>query len=145
MPTSPTLYMQRDLFHLFLHVNLTLMLLKSILIVDDSPIIVERLQNMLSGLENVGQIRQAGDYSSTLSELSGQPPDIVLLDINLPGRSGIALLQYIKTIYPSIIVIMISNQSDDYYRRVCQKMGADHFIDKSTDFEQILPLISSFL
>jgi len=121
------------------------MLLKSILIVDDSPIIVERLQNMLSGLENAGPIGHAGDYSSALSQVSENRPDIILLDINLPGRSGIALLQYIKSIYPFIIVVMISNQADDYYRRICQQMGADHFIDKSTDFEQIPPLISSFL
>ena len=121
------------------------MLQRSILIVDDSPIIVERLQNMLSGLENIGPIGHAGDYSSTLRQIAENHPDIILLDINLPGRSGIALLQFIKSVYPLIRVIMISNQADDFYRRICQQMGADHFIDKSTDFEEILPLVSSFL
>jgi len=139
------LYRQRGEYHLILLVTLTTMHLKSILIVDDSPIIVDRLQNMLTGLENVGPIGQAGDYSSALSQLSGHTPDIILLDINLPGKSGIALLQYIKTIYSSITVIMISNQAGEYYRRICRQLGADHFIDKSTDFEEILPLVSSLL
>jgi DNA-binding NarL/FixJ family response regulator len=121
------------------------MLRKSILIVDDSPIIVDRLQNMLGGWENAGPIGQAGDYDSALNQLSERRPDIILLDINLPGKSGIALLQYIKTTYPSIIVIMISNQAGEYYRRICRQLGADHFIDKSTDFEEILPLVSSLL
>lgn len=119
------------------------MSLKSILIVDDSPIIVERLQNMLKDVGNTGPVSQAGDYASALSRLIESRPDIVLLDINLPGRSGIALLQYIKVIYPTILVIMITNQAEDYYRRICLQMGANYFIDKSTDFEQIPVIISS--
>ncbi len=121
------------------------MSLKNILIVDDSTIIVERLHNMLRALKNAGTIRQAGDYSSAVILLTESQPDLVLLDINLPGRSGIALLQYIKSAYPAILVIMISNQSDDYYRKICQRLGADYFVDKSRDFEQIPSIISSII
>ncbi|HTI91611.1 MAG TPA: response regulator [Puia sp.] len=112
---------------------------------DDSTIIVDRLHNMLRVLENAGTIRQAGDYSTATTLLTESQPDLVLLDINLPGRSGIALLQYIKSVYPSILVIMITNQADDYYRKICHRLGADHFVDKSRDFEQIPSIISSLL
>ena len=118
---------------------------KSILIVDDSPIIVERLQNMLKSVENTGPVSQAGDYSSALSQLMESRPDIVLLDINLPDRSGIALLQHIKKVYPSIIVIMISNQADEYYRKICQRFGAAYFVDKSTEIEQLPDIIFSII
>jgi two-component system chemotaxis response regulator CheY len=116
---------------------------KSILIVDDSMLIVDRLQQMLKGSEITGSINHAGDYDTALSLLAQIRPEIVLLDINLPGKSGLSILKYIKDNYPSSIVIMITNQADDYYRKICTRMGADHFVDKSKDFEQIPLIISS--
>jgi DNA-binding NarL/FixJ family response regulator len=118
---------------------------QSILIVDDSLIITERLQTMLQGLKNTGAVESAGDYSMTVQLLANGSFDIVLLDINLPGRSGIELLRYIKTLYPQITVIMLSNQSGPYYRELCKRLGADYFVDKSTEFEDVPVIISSLL
>jgi CheY-like chemotaxis protein len=152
---------------------------KSILIVDDSEIIAQRLQIMLKGSDNQRSkgnvdipgivdfsgnsdsiridghinyadstgngiaIRHAGDYPGALRILAESRPDIALLDIHLPGKSGIDLLQYIKVNYPTIIVIMLSNQSGDYYRRICKNLGAAYFIDKSREFELVPDIISS--
>jgi two-component system chemotaxis response regulator CheY len=118
---------------------------KTILIVDDSLLISERLQAMLKGLENIGSVGCAGDYPSALQLLMATPPDIVLLDINLPGRSGLDLLRHIKGNYPSIIVVMLTNQSGDFYRNICKKLGADHFIDKSKEFEEVPIIVSSLM
>jgi CheY-like chemotaxis protein len=116
---------------------------KTILIVDDSPLITERLEAMLRGLDNIGSVECAGDYPSALQLFITTPPDIVLLDINLPGRSGLDLLRHIKANYPSKIVIMLTNQSGDFYRNICKKLGADYFIDKSKDFEDLPFIVSS--
>ena len=118
---------------------------KTILIVDDSLLITERLQAMLEGLENIGPVGCAGDYPSALQLMLAAPPDIVLLDINLPGKSGLDLLRHIKGKYPSILVVMLTNQSGDFYRNICKKLGADYFIDKSKEFEDIPVLLSSLL
>jgi DNA-binding NarL/FixJ family response regulator len=117
---------------------------KTILIVDDSPLITVRLQAMLRELENISSVECTGDYPSSLQLFTTTPPDIVLLDINLPGRSGLDLLRYLKSNYPATIVIMLTNQSGDFYQNICKKLGADYFIDKSKDFED-LPLIVSSL
>jgi DNA-binding NarL/FixJ family response regulator len=111
--------------------------------VDDSAIIVERLRNMLEDSKNIGPIWQAGDYSSAVRQLAESQPDIALLDINLPGKSGIALLQYIKSVYPSIIIIMISNQEEDFYRKICLRMGANFYIDKSKEIDLLPSVIST--
>lgn len=116
---------------------------KSILIVDDSPIIVDRLRHLIKRSGSEGPVRNADDYSSALAMLAENRPDIVLLDINLAGGSGIGLLQYIKKVYPTIIVIMFTNQSGDYYRKICMQLGADYFIDKSGDNNQIPAIIAS--
>jgi CheY-like chemotaxis protein len=118
---------------------------KTILIVDDSKLITERLHAMLKGWENVGSVEWAGDYPSALQLLVGAPPDIVLLDINLPGGSGLDLLRHIKGNFSSIVVIMLTNQSGDFYRNICKKLGADYFIDKSKEFEEVPIIVSSLL
>jgi DNA-binding NarL/FixJ family response regulator len=118
---------------------------KIILIVDDSPLITARLQTMLKAMENIGTVHQAGDYPSALQLIAGTNPDIVLLDINLPGRSGIELLQYIKVHYPQTMVIMLTNQSGEYYREKCKKLGADFFMDKSREFDRVPAIISPIL
>jgi DNA-binding NarL/FixJ family response regulator len=118
---------------------------KTIVIVDDSLLITERLQAMLRELENIGSVECTGDYPSALQLLVKMSPDIVLLDINLPGRSGLDLLRHIKTNYPASIVIMLTNQSGDFYRNICKKLGADYFIDKSKEFEDIPVIVSSLM
>jgi DNA-binding NarL/FixJ family response regulator len=118
---------------------------KSILIVDDSLIITERLQTMLKELDNTGAVESAGDYPLAVQSLKRAPFDIVCLDINLPGKSGIELLRHVKTVYPRIIVIMLTNRSGDYYRTICKSLGADYFMDKSIEFDNVPLLISSLL
>jgi CheY-like chemotaxis protein len=118
---------------------------KTILIVDDSLVITERLQAMLKGWDNINAVECAGDYPSALQLLMTALPDVVLLDINLPGRSGLDLLRHIKANYPSITVIMLTNQSGDFYRNICRKFGADFFIDKSKEFEDVPIIVSSLI
>jgi DNA-binding NarL/FixJ family response regulator len=119
--------------------------MRSLFIVDDSPLIIERLLGMLEGLVPPEQIAYAGSYGEALSLIDPNPPDILLLDVHLPDKSGVELLRVVRKRYPAVVVIMISNQSDDSYRSVCAALGALRFLDKSTEFEQIPGLILSLL
>jgi DNA-binding NarL/FixJ family response regulator len=116
---------------------------KNVMIVDDSPIIIDRLKIILSGLDNIQSIIHGESYSGAISLLASNPPDIAILDINLPDKSGIELLRYIKNHHDTITIIMLSNQSDDYYRNLCKSLGSHYFIDKSTEFEQVPLIVSS--
>lgn len=114
-------------------------------IVDDSPIFIERLLGMLEGMLPPDRISHAGSYAEALDRIAGHPPDILLLDVNLPDKSGIELLRVVRARYPAIVVIMISNQSTDSYRTVCARLGATAFLDKSAEFERIPALIAAIL
>lgn len=116
---------------------------KTVLIVDDSNLVVERLTEMLKELKNVDNIYSAGNFTDAINILQNTPPDILLLDINLPDISGIELLRVVKNKYPAIMVTMVSNQSDRYYKELCRKLGADHFVDKSKNFDIIPDIISA--
>jgi DNA-binding NarL/FixJ family response regulator len=114
-----------------------------ILIVDDSDLIIERLSALLQDQENVKAVLNARNYSQALSLIEKTTPDVVLLDINLPGLSGIDLLRTIKKTYKHITVIMVTNQVNDRYKTICKKLGAHYFFDKSNDFDFIPQIISS--
>ena len=111
---------------------------KIVLIVDDSILILERMIPMLEEMSNIQFVVHAGSYSEAIELLQGITPDVVLLDIHLPDKSGIELLRTIKEKYQEITIFMITNHANDYYRTLCNTLGADNFFDKSKDFSLIL-------
>jgi DNA-binding NarL/FixJ family response regulator len=116
---------------------------KTLYIVDDSPLIVERVETLLEESASIREIKSATSYSAALDLLTRQVPDIALLDIHLSNRSGIDLLRHIRKEYPAVIVIMLSNQSSIHYRSICQALGASYFIDKSTEFDHLTDILAS--
>jgi DNA-binding NarL/FixJ family response regulator len=113
----------------------------SVLIVDDSDIIRGKLHEMMEEVEAVKQVFLAQDFDSAMTEVRNNKPSVVLLDVNLPGKSGIEILKEIKTYNKAIRVIMVSNVSTEYHRKICGFLGADFFIDKHHDFENIPSLL----
>jgi DNA-binding NarL/FixJ family response regulator len=116
-----------------------------LLIVDDSKVIRDRLRAMLYDVENVEVIGEAANYCDAMNAISTTFPGIVILDINMPGKNGLDLLLELKTMINPPVAIMMSNYSDIYYRNLCEKMGADYFFDKSTEFEKIPDVLNALV
>lgn len=112
-----------------------------ILIVDDNLNFVDRMIELLKEAGNTSDIHIASDYDEARRMLAEIDPDIVLLDINLPGKNGIDLLRLIRKNTANCEVIMITNHADDYYREQCYELGAKHFLDKSNDFALVPGII----
>jgi DNA-binding response OmpR family regulator len=64
----------------------------------------------------------------------------VILDIRMPGGSGMDVLQAIKREKQAPMVIMLTNYPYPQYRKKCLGLGADYFFDKSTEFEKVTEL-----
>ncbi len=105
-----------------------------ILIVDDNANFVDRMIGLLEDTDNIGYISVASNFDEARRLLVSEDPDVVLLDINLPGKNGIELLKLIRQNNSKSEVIMITNHADEYYRQQCKELGAKHFLDKSSDF-----------
>jgi DNA-binding NarL/FixJ family response regulator len=114
-----------------------------ILIVDDSTLVTKRIIEMLRGVENSRSIMHQRTFAKAATSLEHIKFSVVILDINLPDKSGIALLNIIKKRSPQTIVIVFTNENADNYKSVCKKSGADYFIDKSREFEMIPKIINS--
>ncbi|MEO8406738.1 MAG: response regulator [Chitinophagaceae bacterium] len=117
---------------------------KSVLIVDDNPFFRVRMREMLDEVEIVGSIDEADGYNEAVRLLEEKKPNVVLLDIDMPGKNGICVLKLIRESGLSCRVIMISNRTEESYRIQCNELGADYFLDKSNDFLNVPDIVASF-
>jgi two-component system, NarL family, response regulator DevR len=113
-----------------------------VVIADDSLIIRERLVTMLDELAGVEIIGQAEDVAEAIRAIRHLQPDAVILDIHMPGGSGLDVLRTIKQDKLKPRVIILTNYSYAGYRQKFLQAGADFFLDKSAEFDQIPALLS---
>ena len=111
-----------------------------VFIADDSAVLRERVIEMLSDLPGIEIIGHAQDVSEALTAINKLNPDVVILDIRMPGGSGIDVLQDIKKDKQAPVVIILTNYPYPQYRKKCLGLGADYFFDKSTEFEKVTEL-----
>ena len=109
----------------------------TVYIVDDSDVMRERLAESISDITGIEVTGQSGNPFDALNSIKAEHPDIVILDIRLPGKSGIDMLKDIKRESPAPIVIMITNYPYRQYRQGCMAAGADYFFSKIDEFEMI--------
>jgi DNA-binding NarL/FixJ family response regulator len=114
----------------------------TVYIVDDSDVMRERLVELASDITGIEIMGQSGNPVDALNSIIKEHPDIVILDIRLPGRSGIDVLKDIKKETPAPIVIMITNYPYSQYRKGCLDAGADYFFSKINEFETIRETLS---
>ena len=114
----------------------------TVYIVDDSEMMRERLTESVADIAEVEIVGQSGDPLEALDSIRKSHPDVVILDIRLPGRSGIDVLKDIKKESPAPIVIMITNYPYRQYRQGCMAAGADYFFSKTDEFEMIRETLS---
>jgi DNA-binding NarL/FixJ family response regulator len=115
-----------------------------IFIADDSLIIRARLVTLIEELVGVKLVGQAGSGADAISGIWRLKPDVVILDIRMPIGSGFEVLQNIKQGQAAPLVIVLTNYLYSVYRQKCLQAGADFFLDKSTEFDQIPTLIEQF-
>ena len=115
-----------------------------VFIADDSLIVREHLVTMLEELAGIEITGQAGNVAEAISAIRLLQPDAVILDILMPGGSGIKVLQNIKQAGAGPMVIILTNYPYPAFRQKCLQVGADFFLDKSTEFDQIPELFEQF-
>ncbi len=113
----------------------------TVFIVDDSLIVRARIMTMLSDLQNVTIVGHAPNSVDASAAILTLRPDVVILDVQMPGGSGIDLLRELKKLHPSPIAIMFTNFPFVQIRKECVEAGADYFFDKSRDFEKITQVL----
>ncbi|MEX1276744.1 MAG: response regulator transcription factor [Bacteroidota bacterium] len=109
-----------------------------IFIADDSPVVRARLLTMLSDFDQMEVVGQASTVQEAKNGIATTRPDVVILDVRMPGGTGIDVLHSLKKKHGLPVVIIFTNFPYDQYRSRCFEAGADYFFDKSTEFDQML-------
>ena len=117
----------------------------TVFLADDSALIRDRLQSLLAGITGVAVIGQAADGLVAVNSARELKPDVVVLDISMPGKHGLDVLLELKKFEPAPCIIVLTGHTNQQYREKCLDRGADHFLDKSTDFDRLPGIIKQLV
>lgn len=110
---------------------------------DDAEVLRRGLADLLSELPGVEVVGEAADAQQTIALVREQQPDALVLDFRMPGGGGLAVLEALKTAPRPPVVIVLTNYPEPAYRASCLAAGADYFLDKSTEFDQVARIIKT--
>lgn len=113
----------------------------NLLIVDDHPLIRQGLRQTFLDTDDIRVIDEAGDSASAIVKIQRNRYDAVILDISLPGRSGLDTLTQIKCLAPRLPVLILSIYPENQYAVRVLKTGADGYLTKESPPDELIQAI----
>jgi two-component system, OmpR family, response regulator len=114
-----------------------------ILVIDDSATLRARLTRLLRDIEGVELVVEAEDTVKADHLSRVMSPHLIFLDLG--GQNGLEVLPVFKGRPPSPKVVVLTNHPGEAYAARCRELGADHFFDKSSQFQQAIDVVRSDL
>jgi DNA-binding NarL/FixJ family response regulator len=112
------------------------------LIVEDNTTFRKSLAEMLTERFNNMRVSEASNSVEAEDMIAMRLPDLIFMDVRLPGESGLELTRRIKSQHRNVTVIMLTNYDLQEYREAASKYGADYFMPKgSSSWEEIISLV----
>jgi DNA-binding NarL/FixJ family response regulator len=114
-----------------------------VLLVDDHPIVRKGTREMLEPYADLNVIGEAGDGREALAFVGTTRPDVILMDVSMPGMNGIEATQAIKKLTPSVAILVLTSYDDDAYVFALLEAGAAGYIMKNAREEELIHAIRS--
>ncbi len=118
-------------------------MVKRVLVVDDAPLLRERLGCLIGRISGLEMVGEAEDVPQALLAFERLHPDVVVLDLQMPGGTGIDVLERIKKERPSTVVIILTNYPLPQLKKKSAEEGADFFFDKTEEFEKLAEVLKN--
>ena len=112
-----------------------------VLVVDDAASVRQRLLARFRKAAGIEEVAEAATGEEALERLESFKPDLMTLDLMLPGMSGLEVLQETRKRDSEVKIVVFTNYPYPAFRRRCLALGADQFFGKSTDVERVLELM----
>ena len=116
-----------------------------VLLADDSELILERLQQMLAIFPQVDVVGSLKNGIEALAAMRKLKPDLAILDIKMPGLSGLEVLTETRKVDKTVKFIILTFYSSEYYQQMAIQSGADYFFSKVDDFEKVSQVVSDIV
>ncbi|NHM30182.1 response regulator [Neobacillus terrae] len=114
-----------------------------LMLVDDHAVLRDGLKNILGLEEDIEVVGEAVSGDDAISATEILLPDVILMDINIPGKSGIEVTGIIKKAYPSVKVLMLTMFDHDEYFMAAIREGADGYLLKDAPSQNVVDAIRS--
>ena len=112
-----------------------------IIIADDHPLFRRGLKHALEETNDIQVIGESSNGDDLLSLIKDCIPEIILLDISMPGKSGLDLLKQLKSEYPKLPILILSVYSEEQYAVRFLKVGASGYLTKESAAEKLAEAI----
>src|SRR5882757_4175863 len=110
-------------------------------IVDDHFMVIEGIHSLLRNNKDIEWMGHAGNADSCLAFLRQHKPDVILMDINLPDKSGIDLCLEVKELYPAVYILGLSTFNQQSFIQKMMDNGASGYVIKNATQEELMEAI----
>jgi len=111
-----------------------------VFLADDSAMIRERVAAMLAA-RAMNVVGEAETPEESIQRILAVHPDVVVLDVQLEGGTGLQVLRAVRQAEPGIAFVVFSNNAGPAYRKRYLGEGAQQFLDKTTEFDQLVTAV----
>jgi two-component system, NarL family, response regulator DevR len=115
--------------------------LLKVFIADDSVMVREKLRETLEDQALVKVIGDSGNAEQAITKIRQLDPQVVIIDIRMPGGGGMAVLKDLKAHTPDRIAIILTSYAYPEYRDAYLVAGADYFFDKTQDIHKLVTVL----
>jgi DNA-binding NarL/FixJ family response regulator len=112
-----------------------------VLLADDHPVVREGLRALLSTIEGIEVVGEAGDGATAVREVQLLRPDVVLMDLRMPGTDGVEALRRIRVVAPDTAALVLTMFDDDATVLTAMQAGARGYLLKGAEQEEIVGAI----
>ncbi|WP_070121602.1 response regulator [Bacillus marinisedimentorum] len=113
----------------------------SVVLVDDHAVLRDGLKNIFALEEDINVVGEAVKGEDALRTIRAAAPDVVIMDINLPGMNGLEVTRIVKKEFPEIRILVLTMYSDDEYLMAALREGSDGYLLKDSPSEQVVEAV----
>lgn len=111
---------------------------------DDHPLLRIGLRLSLNQNKDIIVINEADNGYKAVQKILESSPDVVLMDVDMPGLSGIEATRVLRTTFPTMVILVLSNYNEEKYIKEAMSAGANGYITKNIGADDLVSLIKAF-
>jgi two-component system invasion response regulator UvrY len=116
-----------------------------VLIADDHAVVRSGYKQFLEADTSIVEIGEAANGQETLEQLRAKEWDLLLMDIHMPDRSGLDILQHVTSAYPAVRVLVMSGLPEEQYARNVLRAGASGYLSKGGTPQEFIKAVRQIL
>ena len=118
---------------------------KRIVIVDDHPLFRKGLEQLISSSDGLAICGEAGNAAKAMDVIRQITPDLVIVDLSLPGANGIELIKNIRAEFPKLLILVLSMHDESLYALRSMRAGAQGYVMKQEALDSVVSAIREIL